>query len=584
MLKTIKQPYKKVTNLDKDQTNRYSDKFVNTSKCFDSTQYLQAKAKETLNKIKQSIIHQNLSKNKDDLENLVRYFKNKLKFNKDNLDLTIGLGNCLEKLQKINLLKQLYTQFNRNITGSEIVKKKLADILYRENNYIQAIRHYEFCLSNEKFKNSKDTYIRISFCLHDQNQYQKASIYASKCLKYFNNFTPEELLLFGNIMLKSKNYKKAIELFLTGIQTIEEYSKKIDNLAQNSLKKNVSIRQEFLKAVQFSSPSFLLSKFMNNLGNTYNKMGNYEEARKYLLKSLLIKKNPYTFNNIANSYKGMGNNKEAINNLLQAIKIEKNSSKIYFNLAEMFLSIGDLNNSKKFFNKTIELDQNHEAANFKMDLLNGKLKGEFPKNYLKNYFNDYAETFEKHLISDLHYSVPIVFSKIINDKYGINYSFKKILDLGCGTGLCGNQIKNNYQSLTGIDISIEMLKKAKEKSIYSELHCCDIINFLTKTNEKYELIIAGDVLIYIGNLSEFFRLCSSVMTENARFIFSIEVEKTKNYSAKLTGRYSHNYNYIKKLTHKNNLMIEFSENTKIRKEKNNWVLGKVFSVLKKKNN
>ena len=42
----------------------------------------------------------------------------------------------------------------------------------------------------------------------------------------------------------------------------------------------------------------------------------------------------------------------------------------------MFLSIGDLNNSKKFFNKTIELDQNHEAANFKKELLNGKFKGE----------------------------------------------------------------------------------------------------------------------------------------------------------------------------------------------------------------
>ena len=581
MLKTIKKPYKSITNFDKDQTNRYSIKFENPSKCFDSTEYLQAKAEETLNKIKQSIIHQNLSKNKDDLENLVRYFKNKLKVNKDNLDLTIGLGNCLDKLQKINLLKQLYSKFNRNITGSEIVKKRLADIFYRENNYTQAIRNYEFCLSNEKFKNSKDIYIKISFCLYDQKKYQKGSIYTSRCLKYFNNFTPEELLLFGNIMLKSKNYKKAIELFLEGIQTIEEYSIKIDNLAQNSLKKNVSLRQEFLKAVQFSSPTFLLSKFMNNLGNTYNKIGNYEEAKKYLVKSLLIKKNPYTFNNLANSYKGMGNNKEAINNLLQAIKIEKDSSKIYFNLAEMFLSMGDLNNSKKFFSKTIKLDQNHEAAKFKMDLLNGKLKREFPKNYLKNYFNDYAETFEKHLITNLHYSVPIVFSNIINDKYGINYSFKKILDLGCGTGLCGNQIKNNYESLTGIDISTEMLKKAKEKSIYSELHCCDIDYFLTKTNEKYELIIAGDVLIYIGNLSELFRLCSNVMTENARFIFSIEVEKTQNYSAKLTGRYSHNYNYIKKITQQNNLMIEFSENTKIRKEKNNWVLGKVFSVLKK---
>ena len=56
MLKTIKQPYKRVTNLDKDQTNRYSIKFENASQCFDSTECLQAKAKETLNKIKQSII------------------------------------------------------------------------------------------------------------------------------------------------------------------------------------------------------------------------------------------------------------------------------------------------------------------------------------------------------------------------------------------------------------------------------------------------------------------------------------------------------------------------------------------------
>ena len=581
MLKTLIKENKSNADLDINRTNRYTLKSLNSSKYFDNTQYLQAKAKENLKKIKQSIIHQNLSKNKYDLEDLVIYFKKKLTVNKNNLDLTLGLGNCLEKLEKINLLKQLYFKFNKNIKGSEIVKKRLADIFYRENNYTLAVRYYEFCLTYKKFKNSKDIYVRICFCLYDKKKYKKGSIYVSRCLKYFNNFTPEELLLFGNIMLKSKDYKKAIELFLIGIHSIENYNKKIDNLAKYSLKKNVSLKQEFLKAVQLSSPSFLLSKFMNNLGNSYNKIGNYEEARKYLVKSLLIKKNPYTFNNLANSYKGMGNNKEAINNLLYAIKIEKDSSKIYFNLAEMFLSIGDLNNSKKFFSKTIKLDQNHEAANFKKDLLNGKFKGEFPKNYLKNYFDDYAETFEKHLITKLHYSVPIVFSNIINDKYGIKYSFKKVLDLGCGTGLCGNQIKNNYESLTGIDISMEMLKKAKEKSTYSELKCCDIVYFLTKTNEKYELIIAGDVLIYIGNLSKLFRLCSNVMTENARFIFSIEVENTKNYSANLTGRYSHNYNYIKKITEQNNLIIELSENTKIRKENNKWVVGKVFSVLKK---
>ena len=60
MLKTIKKPKTSIINLDKDQTNRYSVKFENASRYFDSTEYLQAKAKETLNKIKQSIIQQNL--------------------------------------------------------------------------------------------------------------------------------------------------------------------------------------------------------------------------------------------------------------------------------------------------------------------------------------------------------------------------------------------------------------------------------------------------------------------------------------------------------------------------------------------
>ena len=60
MLKTIKKTHKSITNIDKDQTNRYSVKFENAGKCFDNTEYLQAKAKETLNRIKTTIIQQNL--------------------------------------------------------------------------------------------------------------------------------------------------------------------------------------------------------------------------------------------------------------------------------------------------------------------------------------------------------------------------------------------------------------------------------------------------------------------------------------------------------------------------------------------
>ena len=65
-------------------------------------------AKENLLQIKKIIIQENLSKNKKDLENLVVYFGKKLNFKKYDVDLTIGLGNCLEKLQKERLLKKLF--------------------------------------------------------------------------------------------------------------------------------------------------------------------------------------------------------------------------------------------------------------------------------------------------------------------------------------------------------------------------------------------------------------------------------------------------------------------------------------------
>ena len=41
-----------------------------------------------------------------------------------------------------------------------------------------------------------------------------------------------------------------------------------------------------------------------------------------------------------------------------------------------------------------------------------------------------------------------------------------IMDLGCGTGLFGMEIKQFCEHLEGIDLSEKMLHKAKEKNVY----------------------------------------------------------------------------------------------------------------------
>ncbi len=536
--------------------------------------------KENLLQIKNIIIQENLSKNKKDLENLVAYFNKKLKLKKDDVELTIGLGNALEELQEERLLKKLFLSFDKNITGSEVIKKRLAEIFYREENFKKAVENYEFYLNSKRNKYNKDLYIKIIDCYYNLKKYEKCSDYVLMCLKNSSEFSTEVLLLFGNVFLKSKKYKRAIEQFLNGIQTIVEYLKKIENLSYASENNNKINKEKFLEAAKYSSPQRLLPKFLNNIGNAYNKIGYYREAQKYLIKALSLEKNPYTLNNLSLSLKAQGKKNDALNHLLNALQIETKSAEINFNLAEIYLSMNDINKSQKFLNETIKLDPNHEGAKLKSEILNGNFKGKFPLKYLKHHFDNYSETFEKHLLSTLNYKVPLAFSKIMKSKYEKKYSLKNILDLGCGTGLCGIQIKNNFNKLVGVDISKQMLNKANQKSIYTQLICTDIINFLKYTKQKYEIIIAADVLIYLGDLNELFKFVHNVMLCNARFIFSIEETKKGEYMINQNGRFSHTLSYITKISQKNNLMIETYQDLKIRKENNKWIYGKIFTVMK----
>tara|TARA_B100000902_G_scaffold199643_1_gene190300 strand:+ start:67 stop:1785 length:1719 start_codon:yes stop_codon:yes gene_type:complete len=560
-------------NFGKDLNVNRPLKYIYHSKKINDT-------KETLLQIKHIIIQESLSKNKKDLENLVIYFNKKLKLKKDDVDLTIGLGNALEKLQEERRLKKLFLSFDKNIIGSEIIKKRLADIFYKEENFTKAVENYEFYLNNKKNKYNKDLYIKIIDCFYNLKRYDKCSDYLHICLENSTEFSSEVLLLFGNVFLKSKKYEKAIEQFLNGIQIITKYLKKIEILSLSSEKSNKINKENFLEAIKYSSPQSLFPKFLNNIGNAHNKIGNYNEAEKFLIKAISLEKNPYTLNNLALSLKAQGKKRDALNYLLNAIQIETKSAKIYFNLAEIYLSMNDINQSQKFLNETIKLDPNHEGAKLKSEILNGHFKGKIPLKYLERHFDDYSETFDKYLLSTLHYKVPLAFSKIMKSKYEKNYSLNNILDLGCGTGLCGIQIKNNFNKLVGIDISKQMLNKAKQRSIYTKLICTDIINFLKNTKQKYEIIMAADVLIYLGDLNQLFKFVRNVMFNNARFIFSTEETKKGEYMINQNGRFSHSHYYITKISQKYELIIETYQDIKIRKEDNKWVNGKIFTVMK----
>lgn len=104
-----------------------------------------------------------------------------------------------------------------------------------------------------------------------------------------------------------------------------------------------------------------------------------------------------------------------------------------------------------------------------------KVDPRLAKNYValssdeqKEVYRKWAPTYDKELIEEFGYVAPqqavSLFSRLVADRS------KPILDMGCGTGLAGQLLAEaGYQHIDGIDLSPEMLDKARTLDIYRSL-------------------------------------------------------------------------------------------------------------------
>ncbi len=67
-----------------------------------------------------------------------------------------------------------------------------------------------------------------------------------------------------------------------------------------------------------------------------------------------------------------------------------------------------------------------------------------------------------------------------------------------------------------------MLAKARKRNLYTNLALGDICDVLEADTRRYDLVIAGDVLIYIGDLARLFTLIAERLTRGGMLAFSIE--------------------------------------------------------------
>lgn len=284
---------------------------------------------------------------------------------------------------------------------------------------------------------------------------------------------------------------------------------------------------------------------------------------------------------LSHLYTNYGYFKAAKRMCRQAITYHTDNAKFYFQLGYVYAQEKNKKKAIKYYEKALELEDSDKTKYF-LNLEQGNDIETPPKEYITGLFDYYAPTYEMELIESLAYCAPTSMVKLISDKFPDKKDLSSVLDLGCGTGLWGKSLSDKFKIIEfqGVDLSKEMLSKAKEKNIYTDLVQEDIVNFLSKTDKNYEIIGAIDVFVYIGNLQKVMQLAYEHLKPNGCFCFTTEHHNGEDYILTSTGRYKHTVDYINKLSAMIGFTIVAIQNASVRQERGVPVSGDLVLLQK----
>lgn len=207
-----------------------------------------------------------------------------------------------------------------------------------------------------------------------------------------------------------------------------------------------------------------------------------------------------------------------------------------------------------------------------------------PRAYVEKLFDQYAADFDAQLVQGLHYHAPAILLIGLHQRQP-DLRWGAVLDLGCGSGLCGPLFRPFAQKLHGLDVSSDMLQKARDLAVYDQLWHADALEHLHNSTPSYNLILAADVLIYIGELDGLFAAVVRSLQPGGQFAFTVELleslgaQAVSDVSLLPSLRYAHSEAYVRRLAVQFGFEVEQLDHQTLRYENTQPVAG-LFVYLK----
>ena len=250
----------------------------------------------------------------------------------------------------------------------------------------------------------------------------------------------------------------------------------------------------------------------------------------------------------------------AIAELQRALRLDPALERARFLMAAAWLEAGEAEKALSIF---AEISSSPES-----EVLVGRARAiqNAPRSdagYVRHLFDQFSADYDARMLGQLSYAAPQILRELAelvmprasaragatkkNSRASARAGATKngglsILDLGCGTGLAGALFRDMAARLDGIDLSPAMIAKARLRGIYDSLIVGDIE---TLPAGRYDLILAADTLVYLGDLAPLFGTLGAHLSPDGYFLFTTEAKEGEGFELGPKRRWRHSEAYLR---------------------------------------
>ncbi len=246
--------------------------------------------------------------------------------------------------------------------------------------------------------------------------------------------------------------------------------------------------------------------------------------------------------NLAHLLDARGDSLEAARHHCMAFVLGPRSGKSPAMLGTAYYHLGMHEEAAQVYRDWLAAEPDNPVAQHK---LNACLSEHAPDRvsdaYVETSFDAFAPSFDVHL-EGLEYRGPELIGAALALALPANGD-ARILDVGCGTGLCAPVLQPWASELHGVDLSSGMLEQALARGGYTSLEKAELTEVLARHVDAYDVIVAADTFNYFGALQAVFTAAAAALTTKGVLVFTVEDGRTtcvdRDWKLAVHGRYEH---------------------------------------------